>query len=345
MQEALNETAFEQADNNREYTYIGLLQTPRYSWYHPFLVLLLGLIVFLLCSTFVSWLIIRLFHIDSHNLLKISEGSFDIYQPGNAALLLTGVACMIPALFVAHYAVFRKSPAYFFSVQKKFRLRWFVCSLACSLIFLFAVPLFIFFLGPDKSSFSLRPDFPLFLTLIIFLLPLQTAAEELVFRGALPQYITRFFLPYLQEKPEGEVFVALSAAIVSSLLFVLAHASTELWVCMQIAFFGICSFILAYKTGGLESSIAFHTAVNFSTFFMAAISGADAQILAQTVKIGVGEFAMTALWYTLLTAVLLRIFAVLKRRGSLSDKTKEFVISASSQARLDLQTLPSHPEK
>lgn len=308
-----------QEDVGGELSYLFLLQNQKNSWYHPILVCILTAIFFLICSTAVAAIVISLFDIDSQALRTLSSGSFDVYKPGNLALLLASVACLIPALFLAHICVYRKSVGWFFSVQKRLRMSWLLWSLVVSLAFLLIPNLLMFSVLSTQDMFSLRSDFLLFFVVLIVLLPFQVAAEELVFRGAIPQYISCFFRSSKRERCHREGSAFLLSACASSLLFTAAHLSQELWVCLQIALYGLCSFVLVYKTGGLESSIAFHAAVNFSTFFAAALTGGNAEILAQTAQTSFYDFLLTAIFYLAITASLLLLFKHFKQQGKLSN--------------------------
>ena len=95
----------------------------------------------------------------------------------------------------------------------------------------------------------------------VLVVPLQSAAEEYVFRGFLYQTLTAWFrVPWI-------------AMAVSSVLFLLGHGYTDPLVWVQLLLMAGCACWLASRTGGLEGGIAMHTANNVIGLLLEATSG------------------------------------------------------------------------
>lgn len=91
----------------------------------------------------------------------------------------------------------------------------------------------------------------------ILFIPFQSAAEEILFRGLLPQWFAAWKAP------------AWLAYGLATILFVLGHAYN--WVgLIDILIFGLCASLLAHKLGGLEVPILIHVANNVTFFVLGA---------------------------------------------------------------------------
>lgn len=103
----------------------------------------------------------------------------------------------------------------------------------------------------------------LMIVIAVLLVPVQATAEELVFRGAIPQivgsWIKKPWIPYGVGVP----------------LFVAGH--TYSWQgLIGIAIFGVCAAYLTYKTNGLEAAMGMHTMNNMLLFIAGALTGENA---------------------------------------------------------------------
>lgn len=87
----------------------------------------------------------------------------------------------------------------------------------------------------------------------LVLVPLQAAAEELVFRGLLPQIFGAW-----GAKPWAAYAVAVP-------VFMLLH-EYNFFGSVDIAIFAIATVVLAHKTHGLEAPIVLHTIHNLVAF-------------------------------------------------------------------------------
>lgn len=99
--------------------------------------------------------------------------------------------------------------------------------------------------------------------LILFLVPFQAAAEEVVFRGLALQVLGSWMRsPWL-------------AIGLSSVAFALMHIY-DIWGMLAVGIMGLVAAWLTWKTGGLEAAIAIHVLNNLVAFgFMTAGSGGE----------------------------------------------------------------------
>ena len=100
-----------------------------------------------------------------------------------------------------------------------------------------------------------------FMLVVLFLTPLQAAAEEYAFRG----YLTQAF---------GGLFRSPVLAVgASSLLFALAHGAQDPPIFFDRFAFGLVAGTLVVLTGGLEAGIAMHVLNNWLAFGIALAFG------------------------------------------------------------------------
>ena len=70
------------------------------------------------------------------------------------------------------------------------------------------------------------------------------------------------------------------AALVTATLFALAHGTQDPWLFSDRLAFGLVASWLAWRTGGLEASIALHTANNLVSLGYSAVEGTLSESLA-----------------------------------------------------------------
>jgi membrane protease YdiL (CAAX protease family) len=120
------------------------------------------------------------------------------------------------------------------------------------------VPVFVIYLGLQLVTgwgSSGRPqDWGILLIMVIIGIPFQSAGEEYAFRGLILQNVGAWF-----KNPRIGLIIAI---IPSMIFFALAHGSHDPWVFSDLAIFALSSCIAAWRTGGLEASIALHATNN-----------------------------------------------------------------------------------
>nr|WP_269453631.1 CPBP family intramembrane glutamic endopeptidase [Pseudoclavibacter sp. 13-3] len=117
---------------------------------------------------------------------------------------------------------------------------------------------------PSTHGWVGWPAYAVLFCMIVVLVPLQAATEELVFRGLILQTVGGWLRqPWL-------------AAIPSIVLFTAGHGY-GFWGQLSIVVFAVTTVWLAIRTGGLEASVALHVINNALLFLVQAtgITGDD----------------------------------------------------------------------
>ncbi|MFF0739344.1 CPBP family intramembrane glutamic endopeptidase [Streptomyces sp. NPDC004111] len=201
-----------------------------------------------------------------------SEQLFTDPLADQAAGLLS-IAVAIPAVLLAVRWFGHRPPGTVSSVTGRLRAGWLG---RCALV---AFPLMALQLGllmlwsyladdPDGAADTPRAagfdDWPMLLLSILVLwalVPFQAAAEEYVFRG----WLVQAFGAWVRTPWPG--------IVVASLLFALAHGLGEKTGFALLLYSAMWWGWLTVRTGGLEASIALHTANNALTYTVAAVLG------------------------------------------------------------------------
>jgi uncharacterized protein len=100
---------------------------------------------------------------------------------------------------------------------------------------------------------------------VLLTTPLQAAGEEHLFRGWMSQAVGSWF-----RRPGVGAVVA---ALVSAGAFALAHGDQDPWLYADRFLFGLTASYLAWRTGGLETGIAFHAVNNVVVFVPTVLAG------------------------------------------------------------------------
>jgi membrane protease YdiL (CAAX protease family) len=103
------------------------------------------------------------------------------------------------------------------------------------------------------------------LLVVILTTPLQSAAEEYLFRGYLSQTIAGWF--------RSERLGAVGAAVVTAAAFSLAHAPPDFWTFLDRFLFALAASATVWLTGGLEAAIVLHAVNNVLVFALAGLLG------------------------------------------------------------------------
>jgi membrane protease YdiL (CAAX protease family) len=162
------------------------------------------------------------------------------------------------------------------------------------------------------------------LVVVILTTPLQSAAEEYVFRG----YLSQAVAGWVRDPRTG----AILAALVTATLFSFAHLPADLPTFTQFFVVGLAASAVVWLTGGLEAAIALHAVNNVVIFVLAGALGED--VTAAT------ESDAGVLWFDVaLTIVALAAFVALvaRSRGRLRPETS----TAAVDLRLPVPAVPT----
>lgn len=186
-----------------------------------------------------------------------------IQHPESVAPFFLGFAasfgCVTVSLMAAAAIVHRKRPA---DIIGQWRWDYFAWGLGAWLVVQLALALIDFLIAPHGFAFSAKPGTWSLAAVALIGLPVQTFAEEFVFRGYLTQGLLLLF-----KKP-------LPAAIVSGLLFGALHISNGTPQALNAVVFGFVCALVAIRTGGIALTFGLHLANNYFGAVVV-VSGSD----------------------------------------------------------------------
>lgn len=186
-------------------------------------------------------------HVDLFNLLS------------NNLILATAV----PVTLFATWAAYRDT-GLLLSVVGRLRHGWLaICAATALVVQGSGTWLVTRFTGGEAAGHG--TDVIALLLVVLLTTPLQAAGEEFFFRGWLPQQIG-----VLVRSPAVALAVG---TVVSSALFAWAHGQQSPWLLADRFCFGVAACLLAWRTGGLEASVALHAVNNIVVFVPVILAG------------------------------------------------------------------------
>jgi uncharacterized protein len=253
--------------------YHRLFRTLRgYRWWRPVVAIPLAAVYFLVFSVIIG-LVLFAVGIATGDIRTGSTGQLlddvnalaqiDAASPFKLTFALSSIAIMLPAVQLALLTIGVRPVSVRHSVAFRVRWRWLLVALGpASLVLALNLAIGILIPGLITGEWPLAPTtglgtFVFCAAIIVVLTPLQAAAEEYVFRGLLPQAIgswVRFF-------PVG--------AVIASIAFASLHAY-DFWGLVDVFLFGFAACLVAWRTGGLEAGIAYHSVNNIASFLLLA---------------------------------------------------------------------------
>jgi membrane protease YdiL (CAAX protease family) len=136
------------------------------------------------------------------------------------------------------------------------------------------------------------------LLVVLLTTPLQSAAEEYVFRG----YLSQAIAGWIRSPRAG----ALLAALLSAALFAAAHGPQEPLAFLDRFAFGLAASAVVWLTGGLEAAIVLHAVNNVLIFVLAGALGEGVATDEVPAGIGLGVAALSLLSMAAYVAVVAR---------------------------------------
>jgi uncharacterized protein len=134
-----------------------------------------------------------------------------------------------------------------------------------------------FTVGGEQFSGPM-PSFGWLLLVVLLTTPLQSAAEEYVFRG----YLSQAIAGWIRAPHVGAVV----AAVLSAALFSAAHGPQDLFTFLDRFAFGLAASAVVWLTGGLEAAIVLHAVNNVLVFVLAGALGQG--VATEAVPAGLG---------------------------------------------------------
>lgn len=241
--------------------------------------------------------------------LDLGDPATDEFLVSPAGMLLTNLALAlgIPAAILATL-VQAGRPGLVTSVVGRVRRRLLFGGLGLSLVLLLPLTLAGSLLvsalglgsepaGGDDALWPLTPAASWLALAVVVLLttPLQAAGEEYFFRG----WATQWLGSMLRWR-----WVALVLpAVVTAVLFAMAHGSQSPWLFADRLVFGLVASLLVWRAGGLELAVAMHAANNLVAFgFAIAYDGLADSLLVTEVTPAEGAVSIAG---TVVTAAVL----------------------------------------
>jgi membrane protease YdiL (CAAX protease family) len=120
-------------------------------------------------------------------------------------------------------------------------------------------------LEPGTTVTGPVPGYVWLLVVVLLTTPLQSAAEEYVFRGYLSQLVAAWF--------RTERTGAVVAAVLTAALFSAAHAPPDVLTFLDRFVFGLAASWVTRLTGGLEAAIVLHAVNNVAVFVLSGAVG------------------------------------------------------------------------
>ncbi|MFE4408841.1 type II CAAX prenyl endopeptidase Rce1 family protein [Streptomyces sp. NPDC056821] len=196
---------------------------------------------------------------------ELPDGGVDFGPVLGTGLDLAFIAVDLPLVLLAVLWLGRRPAGTVASVTGRPRWRWLAWCLLAAVPPMVLLPMVAIFL-PDDQGDGGGSDvwvgwqtFLLSLAMLVVLVPLQSAAEEYVFRGWLLQAAGAFLRsPWLAVLPQAVLFAA-------------AHGWGTPWGFADLLVFGAVAGLLTIRTGGLEASIALHALNNLLAFGVSAM--------------------------------------------------------------------------
>lgn len=236
--------------------YVHQMRGPGYRWWRPVLALLVGAVttVGLFVAIGVPLAVLGVAP-TVEELTTTPLGSL----VGNLSIAALGVGGLVGV-----GVGFWRSPGRVLSVAGRVRWRWL---LLCHAVVL---PIWVAYLAVSWVVFDQevlpRPEAWVGLVVVSLLTtPLQAAAEEVFFRGALVQTLGAWF--------RSPVVAFAVTTPVSVAAFAAAHGSADPWIVAELSSLAVLGAWLTWRTGGLEAAIALHVVNNVLVTLSGALLG------------------------------------------------------------------------
>ena len=249
--------------------YTQLLRGPRHRWWRP--LVSLSVVVGGVAVLFGLLLVVVVVGI---GVTELTDGGTLTESEFEDALLTSWwgflannllLAAFIPLSALAVFAGHRWRPRWVSSVEGGLRWRWLLVSGLVPLVALVVLLGGSWLLDPQAFGPGEQRDSLVLLAVVLATTPLQAAGEEYLFRGWLSQAVGSWFA--------RAGLGALVAAAVSATLFAMAHGGQDPWLFADRLCFGLVASYLVWRTGGLETAIAFHALNNVLIFIPTILSG------------------------------------------------------------------------
>jgi membrane protease YdiL (CAAX protease family) len=241
--------------------YLLAMRSRDWAWWRP----LLGLLLFGVVYTAAVFVVVVA--------SLVTGAAPDLAQPDlidPPTLLVTNITLIVavPIIWLCWVVAHGMKPGWSSSVLARLRWRLFapftvraLVTLGVGIVLSILLSLAYGSGGPSGPV----PSFGLLLVVVILTTPLQSAAEEYLFRGYLSQAIAGWI-----GRPRAGAVVA---AVVTAALFSAAHVPPDVLTFLDRFVFGLAASAVVWLTGGLEGAIVLHAVNNVLVFVLAGALG------------------------------------------------------------------------
>ena len=221
-------------------------------------------------------------------------GTLTSVSPASMLYLNLTLASAIPITWLVMRVCHRMRPRWLASVKPGLRWRFLLPCFGLAVVALIAQVLVGSVLPTDANDLGGHSHYAagkiLALALVILVsTPLQAIGEEYAFRGYLMQAFGSFSHMVLSalhlRKDRAELWAKVTAVVVTSVLFALAHGVQNAPLFFDRFAFGLMAGYVVVRVGGLEAGIAMHVLNNFVAFgFALAFGNLDSALTVSTVS-------------------------------------------------------------
>ena len=296
------------------------MRSRTWRWWRPALGLLLITVVYTVAAVLTLVLGgVGLFLVDG---VDLSAETPDMSGPGFVLLINLVTAVAIPVVWLAWGAAHRMRIGWSSSVLGRLRWRLFPAYFGFALLTIgVSVALSLVLAVADGWDVT-GPvaSYGWLVVVVLLTTPVQSAAEEYLFRGYLSQAIAGWV-----RRPRAG---AVTAALVTAVLFGFAHLPPDLPTFLHPFLVGLAASAVVWLTGGLEAAIALHAVNTVVIFVLAGALGEDATATTES-QAGVTWFDV------LLVLVALSVFVALvaRSRGRRRPETRTAAIDLRPPVR------------
>jgi membrane protease YdiL (CAAX protease family) len=242
------------------------MRSRTWGWWRPLLGVLFFSAVYALAA-FVAVVVVLVALLPTGTSWIAGLSEEDLGDPRVLLVTNASLVIAIPVVWLTWVTVHQMRIGWSASVLARLRWRLFLPWVPAAVATLGLVVVASF--GVD-AAFGARfsgptPDFGWLVLVVVLTTPVQSAAEEYVFRGYLSQAVAGWF----RDERAG----AAVAGVVTATLFSLAHAPGD-WPTFWDRFLvGIACSAVVRLTGGLEASISLHAVNNVLVFLLGGLAG------------------------------------------------------------------------
>ena len=223
----------------------------KYAWYKPIIVFILATIIMFILAVLMTLAASQVFGVD---FIKFVLGKGIEGLNSAIPIIFTDllIFMFVPGLYLASKIVKDRPFSSYASSRGGWNFKLYLKALIIPVIlYLFYQGIEIAVTGANGGTSQVSI---LFLIVLFITVPLQSIAEEFMFRGVLLQTLGSWFkIPVL-------------AIVIQAIIFAMAHGYNSFGFFETLVMGLICGFF-AWKTNGIEVSSAIHTANNFCVGF------------------------------------------------------------------------------